>query len=297
VHTYLEDLEVSAFELYLEKIGASLLKCTNEREVLRYSIDVTTNRKNCTVTRKVTNVIYKKATGRITFTGDSRTHYTDFLKDPDKGKLAASGKSKMPEEAVWEEQVRKWHSYLQQASGAKPDQRPMSESAANRFFREAKNQLERARAGQTTISLEDHKRRAQQSLKDQVESKTLKKSGETKAQRKKRLKEEQYGVQTLYDDAFETGENLTRNQKEAVKLLARDGDNCFGCLRPLGRDITREHIISKAVAGGEHLDNKVLMHFECNQALKNMPVGHKLEAILEMRKRAELEEWNNNLTC
>lgn len=48
------------------------------------------------------------------------------------------------------------------------------------------------------------------------------------------------------------------------ELLARDGSACFYCLRALGDDMTREHLVPVVFGGPNHLANMVLAHGHCN---------------------------------
>ncbi len=77
--------------------------------------------------------------------------------------------------------------------------------------------------------------------------------------------------------------NGNQRSKEVVKMLERDGELCFACHKPLGDDITREHLLPKSLKAGESLHNKVLMHQECNQRLADLPLGHKIDLIITMR--------------
>ena len=47
-------------------------------------------------------------------------------------------------------------------------------------------------------------------------------------------------------------------------LLARDGDNCFLCWKPLETDISVEHLVPRTHGGPDHISNLVLMHSKCN---------------------------------
>lgn len=303
---FLADLPVNLFRGYLESNGANILRPTNEWEVLRYTTQEVTQRKNCTVTNTATHVVYKKATGQITFTGDSRIHYGDFksdrpIKTVDLDEPTKEELDKFKDYAAdrWQEQVDKWEKFLDASKNAPEDQRQMSLKTIRRFLAEARKNVENIKQGKKASSLAAHKTRAAQSAADTARNKIqgrVAKFGKTGRQKRAEEKIKKYGVSTLYDDYFDGGTDLTVNQFEAKQILMRDGDDCFACLRPLGTDMSREHILPKSVGGGEHLHNKVLMHVGCNAALEDMPVGHKLEAIMEMRKEAELEEEKNYLS-
>ena len=303
---FLADVPVNLFRGYLESNGANILRPTNEWEVLRYTTQEVTQRKNCTVTNTATHVVYKKATGQITFTGDSRIHYGDFkadrpIKVVDQDEPTKEDLDKFKDYAAerWQEQADKWQSFLDKSEETPDDERQMSLKTIRRFLAEAKVNVQKIKQGKKAASLASHKKRAAQSAADTARNKIKdRKASGGKSGRQMRTEEKikKYGVSTLYDDYFDAGSDLTANQFEAKQILMRDGDLCFACLTPLGTDMSREHILPKSVGGGEHLHNKVLMHVACNAALEDMPVGHKLEAIIEMRKTAELEEYKNYLS-
>ncbi|MCA0214772.1 MAG: HNH endonuclease [Proteobacteria bacterium] len=64
-------------------------------------------------------------------------------------------------------------------------------------------------------------------------------------------------------------------------ILERDGEDCFLCLRPLGNDITREHLVALVHGGPDHIANKVLTHAACNLALHHLSLMEKIR----MRER------------
>lgn len=64
-------------------------------------------------------------------------------------------------------------------------------------------------------------------------------------------------------------------------ILERDGEDCFLCLRPLGNDITREHLVAVVHGGPDHIANKVLTHGACNLALHHLSLMEKIR----MRER------------
>ena len=61
-------------------------------------------------------------------------------------------------------------------------------------------------------------------------------------------------------------------------LIARDGCNCFLCHKPLGYDITVEHLLAKVHGGTSDEANLVLAHRGCNHFLADMPVINKIKA-------------------
>lgn len=59
-------------------------------------------------------------------------------------------------------------------------------------------------------------------------------------------------------------------------LLARDGADCFYCGKPLGDNITVEHLVSRTHRGPNHISNYALAHAECNLAAGHMSVVEKV---------------------
>lgn len=80
--------------------------------------------------------------------------------------------------------------------------------------------------------------------------------------------------------------NVGRKQsyvKEKVKLLGRDGSNCFLCNTELGTDITVEHLIPLVSGGKNDLSNMVLCHEACNRLLGVKPVYQKVQMAVHNR--------------
>lgn len=65
-------------------------------------------------------------------------------------------------------------------------------------------------------------------------------------------------------------------RKEKVKLLERDGSNCFYCHKPLEEDITVEHLLSLTAKGPNTLGNMVLAHEQCNKEAGNKTIAEKV---------------------
>ena len=59
-------------------------------------------------------------------------------------------------------------------------------------------------------------------------------------------------------------------------LLERDGDACFLCGKPLGDDMTEEHLVPVTHGGPDHLANKVLAHEACNKRMGHLSVMEKI---------------------
>lgn len=82
----------------------------------------------------------------------------------------------------------------------------------------------------------------------------------------------------LHNLSWSAGVATTRTKKQVnvQALLQRDGDKCFLCGKPLGEDITRDHLVPVAHGGPNHISNLVLMHRACNVAVGHMPVMQKI---------------------
>jgi lipopolysaccharide biosynthesis protein len=78
----------------------------------------------------------------------------------------------------------------------------------------------------------------------------------------------------------------TRSQTIA-KLFQRDGHDCWFCARPLGEDISIEHIQPRALGGTWNDDNLALAHVGCNKA-----AGH----LSRIKKEALREEMQSRET-
>lgn len=74
------------------------------------------------------------------------------------------------------------------------------------------------------------------------------------------------------------------------RLLARDGQNCWLCLEPLGNDITLEHLCPAAHGGPNHMSNYALAHAKCNKLLDSKPVAEKVR-MREAKLLKELPPW------
>ncbi|AWJ93263.1 HNH endonuclease (plasmid) [Azospirillum baldaniorum] len=84
------------------------------------------------------------------------------------------------------------------------------------------------------------------------------------------------------------GKGKVRHQINA--LLSRDGDGCFFCGRPLGDDITVEHLVPAVHGGPNHISNLVLAHAACNQSVGHLSVAEKVRARDRMTKDAASQE-------
>lgn len=59
-------------------------------------------------------------------------------------------------------------------------------------------------------------------------------------------------------------------------LFERDGDGCWLCGKPLGSDVTQEHLVAVAHGGPNHLSNLVLAHGDCNNEMGHLSVAEKV---------------------
>jgi hypothetical protein len=88
--------------------------------------------------------------------------------------------------------------------------------------------------------------------------------------------------EVLIEDNNETGRlrkliPKKKNHRKIVQLLQRDGDTCFYCHKPLGMNITVEHLITEDEGGRLNLENTRLTHRGCNLGVRNMTYDEKME--------------------
>lgn len=86
------------------------------------------------------------------------------------------------------------------------------------------------------------------------------------------------------------GMGLTERQrgqvtKHRAALIQRDGDCCFFCIKPLGSNITIEHLVAHHKGGPDHMDNLALAHEACNKKAANMALMQKIK----LREQALLQ--------
>lgn len=74
-------------------------------------------------------------------------------------------------------------------------------------------------------------------------------------------------------------------RKQKQQLLIRDGSDCFLCGKPLGEDITLEHLIALSSGGKNTLGNMVLMHENCNNSVKNITIVEKVRLAIKNRTK------------
>lgn len=71
------------------------------------------------------------------------------------------------------------------------------------------------------------------------------------------------------------------------KLLARDGDECWFCGKPMGDDCTIEHLVPKSTGGANRLANYALAHGVCNKAAADKPLVEKIAMRARLRATPE----------
>ena len=89
--------------------------------------------------------------------------------------------------------------------------------------------------------------------------------------------------------AVAKGKRLLSGRSGAVirAILERDGSDCFYCGKPLGDDMTKEHMFSVTQGGTSHIGNLVLAHDRCNKDVGHLSVAEKCR--VAMAARAKLE--------
>jgi 5-methylcytosine-specific restriction endonuclease McrA len=90
------------------------------------------------------------------------------------------------------------------------------------------------------------------------------------------------------------GVTPSETAKQRLKLLARDGDECWFCGKPMGEDMTIEHLVPRSAGGGNKLANYALAHALCNHAAANKPLVEKIEMRAAMRARPLTDAGDNS---
>lgn len=78
-----------------------------------------------------------------------------------------------------------------------------------------------------------------------------------------------------------------KGEVKRAALLERDGSDCWFCGKPLGEDITIEHLVPRSKGGVNHLDNYVLAHQSCNLEAANKPLVDKIALRNRMMEKAK----------
>lgn len=76
------------------------------------------------------------------------------------------------------------------------------------------------------------------------------------------------------------------NERTRQAILKRDGDECWFCGKPMGADMTIEHLVPKAKGGRNMLANYALAHRVCNNRAAALPLVRKIEMRTKLRESA-----------
>jgi len=78
------------------------------------------------------------------------------------------------------------------------------------------------------------------------------------------------------------------SKKQKILLIERDGSNCFYCGKPLGEDITIEHLMALNNGGKNSLGNMVLAHRWCNNEAGTLNIVEKVNFAINKRYESSL---------
>ena len=81
----------------------------------------------------------------------------------------------------------------------------------------------------------------------------------------------------------EAAKKRARSEVTREKLLDRDGDACWFCGKPMGEDVTIEHLVPKSSGGRNMLANYALAHRKCNNDAADLPLVKKIELRTRLR--------------
>jgi len=81
--------------------------------------------------------------------------------------------------------------------------------------------------------------------------------------------------------------NGPRKRAQVLRILQRDGHQCFLCGLPLEADITIEHLVPLAHGGPNHISNLFCAHYECNRDVGHMSAPEKIAIILSRRAASQ----------
>ena len=65
-------------------------------------------------------------------------------------------------------------------------------------------------------------------------------------------------------------------KSKTIRLLERDGNNCWLCHEPLNGDMSIEHLLAEYHGGASCMANYVLCHRSCNVLLGHKPIAEKV---------------------
>lgn len=78
-----------------------------------------------------------------------------------------------------------------------------------------------------------------------------------------------------------------RTHALVTAMITRDGADCFYCWKPLGEDITIEHLVSQTAHGPDRLENMVLAHKAHNNEAGTLSVMEKIKMREANRPKGE----------
>jgi len=82
-----------------------------------------------------------------------------------------------------------------------------------------------------------------------------------------------------------TSKNARKRNARIQRLIQRDGRNCFYCNKPLGTELSIEHLVPKCHNGPEHFSNLCLAHKGCNLEARDLPVVRKVRLREEHQRK------------
>jgi len=74
-----------------------------------------------------------------------------------------------------------------------------------------------------------------------------------------------------------------QRRSAVLRILDRDGGDCFFCGDPLADDVTLEHLVPIAHGGPNHISNLVCAHASCNQEAGHLSVAEKVALAVAKR--------------
>lgn len=80
-----------------------------------------------------------------------------------------------------------------------------------------------------------------------------------------------------------SGHAPAKGEIRRARLMERDGTDCWFCGRPMGGDVTIEHLVARSKGGVNHLDNYALAHQKCNAAAADKSLVEKIALRTAMR--------------
>jgi hypothetical protein len=77
----------------------------------------------------------------------------------------------------------------------------------------------------------------------------------------------------------------SKKDRKRLLLVERDGSDCWFCGKPLGEDMTIEHLVPRSKGGVNHLDNYVLAHQACNALAADKHLAAKMDLRASLRAK------------